>query len=412
VKIPALLMALRPARWLIRAGALAAAGLLTSCGSDSNFYFAPVNVPNSVAIADVNGDGAPDLLVATTLYQGYPDNPGFANVILNSATAPGSFQTGVQYPTTNLDPSSMAVADLTGSGFLDMVVANVFGSVSVYLHGATPGTFMAAVDVPTGGAPNQVVIGDLNGDGLPDLVLADLSGSVIYLLQDPAHPGQFLAPVVLPTATSASSVTLADLNGDGAVDIVAAGSDSYGNGGAYVFFQVAATPGTFLSPVRFDAGFAPQAVKAADMDGDGLMDLVVADFGYSDGSSAGVSVLLQDPAHAGSFLAPVTYASPGGSIDVAVGPLTTGGANDVVLANLAPGSTGSVSVLLHDPAHPGALLAATNYSGFGQPLGVALGDLNGDGRPDIAVADATSATVLIQSATQPGGFAPAKQVGQ
>ena len=55
---------------------------------------------------------------------------------------------------------------------------------------------------------------------------------MICLLQDPAHPGQFLAPVVLPTTTSASSVALADLNGDGAVDIVAAGSDSYGNGGA------------------------------------------------------------------------------------------------------------------------------------------------------------------------------------
>ena len=80
----------------------------------------------------------------------------------------------MQYPTTNLDPSSIAVADLTGSGSLDMVVANVFGSVSVYMHGSTPGTFMAAVDVPTGGAPNQVVIGDINGDGLPDMVLADL----------------------------------------------------------------------------------------------------------------------------------------------------------------------------------------------------------------------------------------------
>ena len=59
-------------------------------------------------------------------------------------------------------------------------------------------------------------------------------------------------------------------------------------------------------------------------------------------------------------------------------------------------------MLLQDPAHPGALLAATSYPGFGQPLGVAIGDLNGDGLADIAVADATSATVLLQSATQPG----------
>jgi FG-GAP-like repeat len=411
--MPAFVMALNSPRWLIGTGVIAAAGLLASCGGDGNWYYAPVNIPNSVAIADVNGDGAADLLVATTLYQGYPDNPGFANVILNSATSPGTFATGVQYPTTNLDPSSMAVADLTNSGSLDMVVANAYGSVSVYMHGATPGTFMAAVDVPTGGAPNQVVIGDVNGDGLPDLALADLYGSVILLLQDPAHPGQFLAPLVLPTATGASSVALADLNGDAALDIVAAGSDIYGNNGAvYVFFQVAATPGTFLTPVSIPAGVQPESVKAADMNGDGLMDLVVADFGYSDGSSAGAAVLVQDPAQAGAFLAPVLYPTPGGAIDVAAGALTTAGANDVVVANLAPGGAGSVSVLLHDPAHPGALLGATNYNGFGQPLSVALGDLNNDGHLDIAVADATSATVLIQSASQPGAFAPATQVGQ
>jgi FG-GAP-like repeat len=397
-------------RWLPAAAALIAAGLLASCGGDGNWYYAPVNVPNSVAIADLTGNGVQDLVVATTAYQGYPDNPGFANVIMNSATSPGTFATAVPYPTTNLDPSSIAVADLTNAGALDMVVANAYGSVSVYMHGATLGTFLPAVDVPTGGSPNQVVIGDVNGDGLPDLVLADLFGSVIILLQDPAHPGQFLSPQSLPTATSASSVALGDMNGDGALDIIAAGSDPYGNGAAYVFLQVAATPGTFLSPVSVPAGAAPQSVKVADMNGDGALDLVVADFG--NGGGAGVSVVLQDAAHPGTFLAPVNYATPGGSIDVAVGFLTTAGANDVVVANLSPGGTGSVSVLLHDPAHPGALLAATNYAGFGQPLGVALGDLNGDGRLDIAVADGTTATVLIQSASQPGAFAPATQVGQ
>jgi FG-GAP-like repeat len=397
-------------RWRVAAGMAVAASLLASCGGNDNWYYAPVNVPNSVAIADLTGNGVMDLAVATTSYQGYADNPGFANVILNSASSPGTFATGVQYPTTNLDPSSIAVADLTDAGALDMVVANAYGSVTIYMHGSTPGTFMAGVDVPTGGSPNQVVIGDVNGDGVPDLVLADLFGSVIILLQDPAHPGQFLSPVSLPTATSASSVALADLNGDGAVDIVAAGTDAYGNGGAYVFFQVAATPGTFLTPVTVPAGAAPQSVKAADMNGDGLIDLVVADYGNPNGG--GVSVVLQDPAHAGSFLAAVTYATPGASIDVAAGFLTTPGSNDVVVANLAPGGTGSVSVLLHDPAHPGALLAATNYAGFGQPLGVALGDLNGDGRLDIAVADGTSATVMIQSASQPGTFSQATQVGQ
>ena len=109
-----------------------------------------------------------------------------------------------QYATTGFDPSSIAAADLTGSGSIDLVVANYgSGSVSVYLPAVTPGTsvFAPAVNVVTGGQPNQVVIGDLNGDGKPDLVVADLSpkGNAIVLLQNPAAPGTFMNPVDLPT---------------------------------------------------------------------------------------------------------------------------------------------------------------------------------------------------------------------
>ena len=288
---------------------LAIAGLaiafgLTSCNDDSSPNLPPIiPIPNSIAVMDVNDDGAPDLLVATTADEGLGQNPGYADVILNTSSSRGTFQTGVHYPTTGTNPSSIAVADLSGSGGLglDLVIANFGnGSVSVFMHGATRGTFDAAVDVLTGGQPNQVVISDLNGDGKPDLVLADMStsGNVIVLMGD--GTGKFQAPMKLSTGLTTTSVAVADLNGDGAPDIVAATYDSSGNNGAvYIFYQDPNHRGSFPGPPKiYPAGPQPQSVKIADVNGDGRLDIIVANLGPgADGTgTAGVSVLLQNAA--------------------------------------------------------------------------------------------------------------------
>lgn len=411
------------------AGAAALLLALTGCGGYGDNYCyggcfvgppPTVDVPNSVAIADVNGDGVPDLLVATTADSGALANPGFANVILGNKSSAGSFDAGVQYATTGTNPSGIAVTDLTGSGHLDLVVSNSgSGSISVYMHGATAGSFLPAVNIVTGGQPNQVVAGDLTGSGASrDLALADNSpsGNAIVLVHDAANPGQFLAPIMLPTRNFTPSVAIGSI-GNGKVAVVAATYDVNGNNGAvYVFVETSTSPVTFAAPVTFPAGAQPQAVRIADVNGDGLPDLVVANFGPgTDGTGmAGVSVLAQNATTPGTFLAPVSYATPDGAIDVVVGDLNGDGRPDLVVASIDPDFTGGVSVLLQNaaPATAGTFGTATVYLGMGQPLSVAIGDLNGDGHPDIAVADGRSATVLLQSATTPGTFANPVQVGQ
>jgi FG-GAP-like repeat len=408
------------------AGLAVALGALASCHDYNGTPDLPpiIPTPNSIVVADVNGDGSLDLLVATTADEGYAQNPGYADVILNTPGSLGTFHPGVHYSTTGTNPSSIQTVHLSGPGLPDLVIANFgSGSVSVFMQGAA-GTFDSAVDVPTGGQPNQVVSCDphaavscdLTGNGKPSLVLADMSssGNAIVLLADPANPGKFLAPKSLSTGLTTPSVAVADLNGDGAPDIVAATYDSSGNNGAVmIFYQNPNQRGTFQAPVSFPAGAQPQSVKIADVNGDGLPDIIVADFGPgADGmGTAGVSVLLQDAAHPGSFLPPVTYTTPGQSIDVWVADLDGDHKPDLVVANLAPSNTGSVSVLLQDPAHPGAFLAATNYDALSQPLSVTVADLNGDGLPDIALADGPSAGVLFQNAAAPGTFSPVMQVG-
>jgi hypothetical protein len=400
---------------------------LASCGHDDDWYagpapgggpaYTPGYTPNSIAIADVNGDGIPDLVVATTVDSGYAQDPGLASVFLGVPTAPGTYQTVVDYPTTGTNPSGIVAVALAGSGSPDMVVSNFGnGTASVFMHNpATPGTFLAATTLTTGGQPNQVVSADINGDGLPDLVFADLStsGNAIVLLQNASSPGTFAAPLNLSTGGMTASVAIGDLNGDGKPDIVATTYDSNGNNGKVtIFFQNPASPGTFMAGVSFPAGAQPQAVRIADVNGDGLPDLVVANRGPgNDGTGMpGVSVILQNAASPGTFLAPVTYATPWGAVDVAVADLNGDGKPDLVVASLGPSPRGAVSVLLQSTTTAGTFGTATSYAGYGQPLSVAVADLNGDGHPDIAVADGYTATVMLQNAAAPGTFANAAPV--
>lgn len=390
-----------------------ALGLAGCGGSDSSSSF---NVPTSVVIADLNGDGAPDIAVSTaSVNDNGSSNDGFAALYLQNASSPGTFQSVRRVGADN-SPASIAVGDLTGTGAADVVVANFdAGDVSVLLQ-TSPGSgqYQTAMNVTTGGQPNDVVIADVNGDSWPDIVVADSAstGRVVILPQDHSNPGHFLAPVALATTNPAASVIVGDLNGDGNADIVTVTSDTNGNNGtALVFYQDPATPGSFLAPVAVASGAQPGSVKIADLNGDGVPDLAIANTGPgTDGiGSSGVTVLLQDPANPGTFSAPVTYAAQSGTIHLVVADIDGDGRPDIVTANLGPSPTGSVSVLLQDPARPGVFLAPISYTGFGQPLAVAVADLNNDGRPDIAVADGNTVTLMFQS-TSPGTFSPIGQL--
>ena len=106
-------------RHLAIAALAAALGALASCNGDNSTPNLPpiIPVPNSIVVADV-GNGAPDLLVATTADEGYAQNPGYADIILNTPGSLGTFKQGVHYSTTGTNPSSIAAADFTGSGGL------------------------------------------------------------------------------------------------------------------------------------------------------------------------------------------------------------------------------------------------------------------------------------------------------
>jgi FG-GAP-like repeat len=433
------LLARHPA---IRVLALLPAFLVASCGNDTG---AVITVPNSVVVADLKGDGVQDVVVASAQIDetGLTQKPGLLGVIMNSTSSPGTFGGIVNYESSNAPPSGLAVGDLKGTGSHDLVVSNLnAGTLAVFFETSpTSGTYGAAttITLPAGSQPNDVQIADLNGDGLPDLIVADNSGSVAYLLQNPANPGTFQAAVSLPISnpaivaegsafeTRGISVAVGDLNGDGFPDIAVTSFDGAngapGVGGNYgmvfIFFQDPNNRGTFLpTPTTITALGEPSQIRIADVNQDGVNDIVIACQGLGSlaleipaEANPGAMVILQNSSAPGTFAAPVVYPAYTGVISLAIGDLNGDGLPDIAMASLYPQGTGYIVTMMQDPTAPGTFLAGLDYTGLGQPVSVVIGDLNNDGLPDLVTADATSAVWLKNQAATPGTFVSQGQIG-
>jgi hypothetical protein len=164
-------------------------------------------------VADVNGDGLPDLLVANSTAMG----AGNASVLLGTATG---FAPHVGYP-IGLMPSSIIATDLRGNGVLDLVVANHDGNSVSVLLGKGDGTFQAKTDAPVAALPSAVIAADVNGDQKLDLVVTNQGDrSVSVLLGNGDGSFQAKLPDNAPTALAVVDVAV-----DGVPDLIVTADD-------------------------------------------------------------------------------------------------------------------------------------------------------------------------------------------
>lgn len=391
---------------------------LVACGGRTNgvgsVSLPPFNLYSSIAIADLDGDGKMDVATCYARIAGAPPHPGTVAIFLQDPANPGKFLSPATYAVGN-DPVSIAVGDLNGDGKPDIVTANTVlsaagvgtDSISVLLQDPShPGQFLPAATYNSANTINSVAIGDINGDGRPDLVVADSHG-ISILLQSSSSPGTFVPGNSLSVPCCTASVAISDVNGDNHPDLIVANGVN-----VLVFLADPTTPGSFLPAASYSAGQQPIFVAVADLNGDGKPDVAVADLGSpSNGTTTGAHVLLQDPAAPGTFLPAVDYSTGSRSLMLAIADLNNDGKPDLAVANsgsltssgnVAPGS---VSVFLQNASSPGAFQPAVNYPGTTDVIWVAIGDMNGDGKPDLVIADG-GILIRFQDPANPGQFLP------
>ena len=359
---------------------------------------------NSVAVGDVNGDGKPDLVVANRCYDFSCAN-GSVSVLLGNGD--GTFQSPTSYASMGTFAESLAIGDLNGDGKPDLVVVDFCqggagdcsrpADVDVLL-GNGDGTFQTPVSFPTGGYQGTTVaIGDLNGDGHLDLVVGNgCTDSKCTTVASPVGvllgngDGSFRNVVVYDAGGDhANSVAIGDVNADGKPDLLTATDDCQNNCIGAASVMLGNGDGTFQPPSLFSSdGRDPDSIAIADLDGDGYPDLVLANFCAIDTCDNGSVSVMQGNGN-GTFQSPVTYNSAGiEAVSVAIGDVNGDGHVDVIVANLVHvgSDIGFVGVLLGNGN--GTLQSPVTYASGGiHARSVSIRDVNGDGEPDLLVAN-------------------------
>lgn len=319
--------------------------------------YAALTPAQQVTATEIDGDGNVDLFVGNAGLGLYVQDSGDAllpmfQVLLGRGD--GTF-VGAAVPASNV-VSAMATADFNGDSKLDALTSRgsndgALPSALLVLPGDGSGKLGAAVATSVNALPSQLVAADLNQDGKADAVVAGFglagtgnAGPLVAVLSGQGN-GSFAAEHDYALSSPPRSLAVGDFNGDGRLDVAVGVAPDNGNTGVSgVFVLMGQAGGTLAAPVQIDASAHPASLVAADFNGDGRSDLVVADTGvFSPGSIQQVNGALH---------------------------LYLGNANGTFTAGTAPAT------------------AATNYSA------IAAGDLDGDGKADLVVAGNVAGTLI------------------
>ena len=328
----------------------------------------------NVSIGDLNGDGFPDLVLAKGRHW-----PLIDRVLLNDGH--GRFASAHNLGDVADRSYSVTLTDIDRDGDLDVVVGNDAPDPKRVYANDGQGNFHL---LSTFGHPEwptrNATAADLNGDGLPDIIVAnrpdDLKGSDYVCLNKGG--GKFDADCLAFSQESATTITPADMNRDGFVDLIVPHRDG---GQSYVYINDGKA--NFAKRIPFGPADAVMRVsQAADLNGDGVLDIVVID------EKRGASICFGNKG--ASFSDPVPLAKT----EVTPYALTVGDLNGDGVIDVVVGNVEAPSVVYVNDGTGRHFTPVTFGDNKGAVYGFAIGDLDGDGLADIAAARSDAPNVV------------------
>ena len=347
-----------------------------------------------MAIGDVNGDGRNDVVMTTSYYFDPADDFHlwvFLQTPDGTLSAPVSYATAATY---NNGPDSVAIGDVTGDGKADVAVGIAGVGVQVFPQIAAGGLGSPTMYPSTN--TGKIRLGQLNGDGRLDVAGVGWGTNSVDVLLNDGHGG-LSAPVTFSAQHAGyEDLEVADVTGDGRDDIVVMSGQTYAVPNVSVLPQLFAGGFGAAAPYTVGANTNTQGIGVGDVNGDGLND-VVASYGGNRPNSF-LAVLAQTAS--ATLALPLSYPSYDIPEPVDVADLDLDGRADVVTLHGGWSEAGAYLQKL-DGTLGTEQLFPIPYASHYNPHGLAVGDVNGDGSPDIVLADYNNGLVVLRNTTQP-----------
>ena len=372
--------------------------------------------PIASAVGDLNGDGKPDFVIAASAgHVGVFQNIGGVGTL-----GAGSFAAEVDLPLPSGGGGTLngvTLADVDGDGKLDILVCNSSqGWVVIYRNISTGGnlttnSFATPMVLITGADPRHVRVADLDGDGRPDVICANSGSGTISIFRNIGVAGNlttnsFASRVDLACVNQSQDVAVADLDGDGKPDLAVV---NFGATELSLFRNVSTIgvigTNSFAARVDLPALTQSQTIMAVDADGDGKLDLVTGANG--DAISIYRNTATPGALTTNSFAAVVNFATPGWAHTVGVGDINGDGKPDIGVV----GQAINFMSMFQNASQMGSitntsLAGRVDYAAGSNAWGISVGDLDGDGRPDVIFCNQFDNTISIYQNQMPFGGAP------